>query len=169
MGRKMLEKQNTISHTNMPRSCVVFFLPRQLTRSAILTPINGRPCQLEKENRTILSDTCVDHYILLLKHLSNHAFHNKRFQTLFIDQLVQSKATCSCKNEVATDASICRIRTSDTNTLAIITLTLLGSYKDIRYVLIFTEQWEMKKNLKRFCICSHDDKLSNTTIQCLGG
>ena len=25
--------------------------------------------------------------VLLLKHLSKHAFHNKRFQTLFIDQL----------------------------------------------------------------------------------
>ena len=34
----------------------------------------------------------MDHYIiLLLKHLSNHAFHNKRFQTLFIDQFVLSK------------------------------------------------------------------------------
>ena len=29
------------------------------------------------------------------KNLSNHAFENKRFQTLFKDQLVRSKATCS--------------------------------------------------------------------------
>ena len=44
------------------------------------------------------SDTCVDHYILVLKYRSNHyAFHNKRFQTLFKDQLVRSKATCSFK------------------------------------------------------------------------
>ena len=35
------------------------------------------------------------HCILLLKHLSNHAFYNKRLQTLFKDQLDRSMATCS--------------------------------------------------------------------------
>ena len=48
-----------------------------------------------KETHAISSDTCVDHKILLLKYLSNHAFHNKRFQTLLKDKLVRSKATCS--------------------------------------------------------------------------
>ena len=49
-------------YTNMPRNCVVFFLPRRLTVS--VRDVKG--------NRAILNDTCVDHYILLLKHLSNH-------------------------------------------------------------------------------------------------
>ena len=48
-----------------------------------------------KEKRAILIDTCVDHCILLLKHLSNHAFDNKRFQTLVKDQLDRTKAMCS--------------------------------------------------------------------------
>ena len=50
-----------------------------------------------KGNHAILRQMCVDHCILLVKHLSNHAFCNKRLQTLFKDQLVRSKATCSFK------------------------------------------------------------------------
>ena len=76
-------------HTSITRNCVVFFLPRRLTRSAIM---NGRPCQFAtvKENRAILSDTCVDHFIILLKHLSNHMhFITNGYRTLFIDQLVR--------------------------------------------------------------------------------
>ena len=79
MSRKMLQKQNTMIHTNMPRMCTVFLLPCRLTLSAImgvkfLTPINGRPCQFaqSKENHAISRQTCVNHCILLLKHLSNH-------------------------------------------------------------------------------------------------
>ena len=44
------------------------------------------------KEKGISSDTCVDHYVLLFKHLSNHAFNNKRLQTLFKDQLDRSKA-----------------------------------------------------------------------------
>ena len=66
-------------YTNMPRNCVGFFLPRRLTRTTIYGSksfdSHEWPTMLVrdvKENRAILSDTCVDHYILLLKHLSNH-------------------------------------------------------------------------------------------------
>ena len=40
----------------------------------------------------------MDRYILLLKHLSDHMyFLTNGFQTLFIDQLARSKATCPFK------------------------------------------------------------------------
>ena len=49
-------------------------------------------------NRDNSSDTCVDHYILLLKHLSNDIhFITNGFERFFIDQLVRSKTTCSFK------------------------------------------------------------------------
>ena len=66
-------------NTNMPRNCVVFFLPRRQTRSAIygsqifdshkwptglVRKVKGKP----RNSRQI----CVDHYILFLKDLSNH-------------------------------------------------------------------------------------------------
>ena len=66
-------------HTNMPRNCTVFLLPRRLTRSAIygskmfdshkwptvlVRTVKGKPRNLRQ--------TCVDHCIVLLKHLSNH-------------------------------------------------------------------------------------------------
>ena len=40
------------------------------------TPQNGMPCQFKayKKKHAILSHDCVDHYILLLKHLSNHMY-----------------------------------------------------------------------------------------------
>ena len=87
-------------HTNMPRNCVVLLL--RTTRSTIdgsqkidshkwptvlIDEVKGKPRNS--------SDTCVVRYILLLKYLSNHVFYNKRFQTLFKDQLDRSKATCS--------------------------------------------------------------------------
>ena len=87
-------------HTNMPRNCVVLLL--RTTRSTIdgsqkidshkwptvlIDEVKGKPRNS--------SDTCVVRYILLLKYLSNHIFYNKRFQTLFKDQLDRSKATCS--------------------------------------------------------------------------
>ena len=49
--RKILLKQNILIDTNMPRNCVVFFVPRRLTRSAIYggqifdSHKIGRPCQ----------------------------------------------------------------------------------------------------------------------------
>ena len=75
MIRKVFLKQNIIIHTSITRNCMVFLLPRRQTRSAIygLTPINGRPCcSQSKRNHAILRHICVDHCILLLKHLSNH-------------------------------------------------------------------------------------------------
>ena len=39
----------------------------------------------------------MDYCILPLNYLANHAFYNKRLQTLFEDQLDRSKATCSFK------------------------------------------------------------------------
>ena len=65
----------------MPRNCVVFCLPRRLTRSVIYGsqlfyshkwPTVFVRDVILKENRATLSDTCVDHYILLLKHLANY-------------------------------------------------------------------------------------------------
>ena len=50
-----------------------------------LTPINGRPCKFskQKENHAISRQMCVDHCILLFKHLSTHMHFitngNKRF------------------------------------------------------------------------------------------
>ena len=75
----------------MPRNCVVFCLPRRLIRSSIyrwpivlVRDVNRRPCNVEWY-------LCGSLNIIL----TIYAFHNKRFQALFIDQLVRSKATCS--------------------------------------------------------------------------
>ena len=57
----------------MPRNCTVFLLPRRLTRSAIYGS--------QKENHAISRQTCVDHCILLLKHLSNHMHFIKKTVT----------------------------------------------------------------------------------------
>ena len=104
MGKKMLLKKNTVIHTNMPRNCTVFLLPRRQTRSAIYGSQNFDShkwptvlVRTVKANLAISRQTCVDHCSLLLKHLSNLAFYTKWLQTLFIDQLVRSKATCSFK------------------------------------------------------------------------
>ena len=68
-------------HTSLPRSCVVFLLLRERTRSAI----TGRPC---------LSYLCRSLYSTFTTSFYPYAFYNKRLQTLFIDQLVRSKAMC---------------------------------------------------------------------------
>ena len=46
--------------------------------------------------RRVNSHVCVDHCILLLKHLSNHNMHfiTNGYNTFFVDQLALSKATC---------------------------------------------------------------------------
>ena len=65
-------------HTNVPQNCVVFPLLCELTRSA---DYGSQKCDSHKwpstvlveevnENRAILRHVCVDHCILLLKHLS---------------------------------------------------------------------------------------------------
>ena len=83
-------------HTNMPRNCTVFLLPRRLTRSAIygsqiFTPINGTMLVRKvKGNRAISMQFFVDHCILLRTSFYPYAFYNKRLQTLFIDQIVRS-------------------------------------------------------------------------------
>ena len=66
-------------HTLLPQNCVVFILLCELTPSTIygsqkfdshkwptvfVDEVKGKP--------PISSDTCMDHYILLLKYLSNH-------------------------------------------------------------------------------------------------
>ena len=92
-----------MSHTNLPRNCTVFLLLFEHTQSAIyasqkmdshkwLTVLVDEV----KVNLAILGHVCVDHCILLLKHLSTHnAFYIKRLQMLFKDQLGRSKAACS--------------------------------------------------------------------------
>ena len=83
-------------HTNMPWYCVVFLLPRRLTRSAIYG------------SQIVDSHKCADRVSSQSKR-NQYAFYNKRLLTLFIDQLVRSKATCpfklfcliaACKNEL---------------------------------------------------------------------
>ena len=88
-------------HTIFTRNCLVFLLPRRLTRSAIYgSQIFDSHKWPTVENQAISRLICVDHCILLLNHLSNHkyAFYNKRLQTLFKDQLDRSKATCCFKD-----------------------------------------------------------------------
>ena len=55
----------------------------------------------KKENRAVLSDTCVDYYILLLQNPSTHVhFITNGYRMLFKDQLDRSKATYSFNPEV---------------------------------------------------------------------
>ena len=94
-------------YTNMPRNCVVFVLPRRQTRPAIygsqkfdshewltmlVHDVKWKPCNFEWH-------LCGSLYSTFKTSFKPYAFHNKRFQTLFIDQLVRSKATCSFKKE----------------------------------------------------------------------
>ena len=81
-------------HTKMPRNCTVFPVARReptLTRHFVVANVwlhntaDRVSSQQKKENHANLRHICVDHYILVLKHLPNHAFHNKRFQTIFVD------------------------------------------------------------------------------------
>ena len=49
-----------------------------------LTPIMADGvCRRGKEDHAISSDTCVDHYILLLKYLSNHMHFIKSISNTF--------------------------------------------------------------------------------------
>ena len=57
-------------HTNMPRNCTVFLLPHRLTRSAIYG--SQILTVLVRTVYAVSRQTCEDHWILLLKHLSNH-------------------------------------------------------------------------------------------------
>ena len=61
----------------MPRICMVFLVRRELTRHAILwsqvfDSIKWPTVLVRKVNHAISRHICVDNYIILLKHLSNH-------------------------------------------------------------------------------------------------
>ena len=92
-------------HTNMPRNCTVFLLPRRLTRSTIygsqildsdkwptvlVRTVKGKPRNFE-------ANLCGSLYSTFRTSFQPYAFYKKWLQTLFIDQLVRSKATCSFK------------------------------------------------------------------------
>ena len=102
-------------HTNMPRNCVVFLLLCELTRSVIygsqifdsaiygsqifdshkwpnvlFRKVKGKPHNFEANLYGSLYSTFKTSF-------QSYAFYNKRLQTLFIDQFVRSKATCSFK------------------------------------------------------------------------
>ena len=93
-------------NTNLPQNWVVFLLLCELTLSAIYgsqkfdshkwptvlvdevkgKPVKGKPCNFE----TCL---CGSLYSTFTTSFYPNAFHNKRLQTLFKDQLDRSKAT----------------------------------------------------------------------------
>ena len=89
-------------HTNMPRNWVVFLLTRRLTRSAIygsqfdshkwptalVRTVKGKPRNFE-------ANLCGSLYSTFKTSFQPYAFYKKWLQTLFIDQLDRSKATCS--------------------------------------------------------------------------
>ena len=92
-------------HTNWPRSCLVFPLLCELTRSAIygsqkfdshkwpsmlVDEVKGKPCNFE-------ACLCGSLYSTFTTSFYSYAFYNRRLQTLFKDQLDRSKATCSFK------------------------------------------------------------------------
>ena len=85
----MFLKKNTIIHTNMPRNCMVFLIRHELTWRAILwSQIVHKTIQFRDIFAWILYSTFKTSFW-------PYAFHNKRLQTLFIDQIALSKATCS--------------------------------------------------------------------------
>ena len=90
---------------SITRSCTVFLLRRELTRSAILWSQN---CDSTKWTTVFLCDVkgkpgnfeaclCGSLYSIFTTSFYPYAFYNKRLQTLFKDQLARSKATCSFK------------------------------------------------------------------------
>ena len=95
-------------HTSITQNCTVFFLRRELSRSAIygsqifdshkwptvlVDEVKGKPCIFE-------ACLCGSLYSTFTRSFYPYAFYNKRLQTLFKDQLDRSKATCSFKSEV---------------------------------------------------------------------
>ena len=93
-------------HTNLPRTCVVFLLLCELTRSAnygskkfdshhahkwptvLVRKVTGKPRNFE-------ANLCGSLYSTFKSSFWPYAFYNKWSQTLFKDQLDRSKATCS--------------------------------------------------------------------------
>ena len=112
-------------HTNMPRKCTVFLLTRRPTRSAIygsqildshkwptvlVRAVKGKPRNFE-------ANLCGSLYSTFKTSFQPYAFYNKQL-TLFIDQLVQSKATCSFKQST--------FEANDTNATVLKILSLRG-------------------------------------------
>ena len=64
-----------------------------------LTPINGRPCSSTRyrENRAISRRVCVDHCILLLKHLSNHMYFTTNGYKCFSKTNSKKNTTCATR------------------------------------------------------------------------
>ena len=90
----------------MPQNCAVFPLLCELTRSAIygsqtfdshqwptvlVNEVKRKPCNFE-------CYLCGSSYSTFKISLQSYAFYNKRLQSLFKDQLDQSKETCSFKS-----------------------------------------------------------------------
>ena len=90
-------------HTSITQNCTVFIIGRELTRSAIygnqkfyshkwptvlVDDIKGKPRNFE-------AWLCGSWYSTFTTSFHPYAFHNKRLQTLFKDQLDRSKATYS--------------------------------------------------------------------------
>ena len=90
-----------MTYTNMLQNCVVFVLSRRLTHSAIygsqkvdshklptvlVDEVKGKP-------RNIEACLCGSLYSTFTTSFHPYAFHNKRLQMLFKDQLDRSKAT----------------------------------------------------------------------------
>ena len=81
----------------MPRNCTVFFLRREkntvghfmgVQKTVLVDDVKGKPRNFE-------AYLCRPLYSTFATSFQSYAFYNKRLQTLFIDQLVRSKATCS--------------------------------------------------------------------------
>ena len=76
--------------------CVVFLLPRRLTRSAIYVKIADRVSSQGKRKTTqyFEANLCGSLYSTFKTFFNPYAIYNKRFKCFF-DQLVRSKAICS--------------------------------------------------------------------------
>ena len=59
-------------HTNIPWSCMVFLLLRELKWSAFFCWVKNQMADRACANSAISRLICVDHYILLCKNLSNY-------------------------------------------------------------------------------------------------
>ena len=82
-------------HTKMPRNCTVFLIRRDLQGTPFCELIKWLTMLVRKVNgkpRNFKAYSCGSSTSFKL-----YAFQNRRFQSLFMDQLVRSKATCPFK------------------------------------------------------------------------
>ena len=96
-------------HTSITQNWTVFLLRHKLTRSAIY----GKPRNFE-------AYLCRSLYITFTTSFYPYAFYNKRYRTLFKDQLDRFKATCSLNKERDNDsiASYCQMIDMGTHFIA---------------------------------------------------